>query len=113
MAEIVNDNIGLPGTVTSGADMDAKFDNARQASLTLNEKNVRSEGIDRRNLEGYSYPSGRVEPVVYMDKVDNNDRQFLLARHRHHIWYNSWSVQCHGFLCIVLPGLGNKHDHWI
>jgi hypothetical protein len=75
MAEIVNDNIGLPGTVTSGADMDAKFDNARQASLTLNEKNVRSEGIDRRNLEGYSYPSGRVEPVVYMDKVDNNDRQ--------------------------------------
>ena len=73
MSEIVNDNIGEAGTTTSGAAMDSKFSDARDASLTLDGKNVRSEGIDRRQLKAYSYPNGRLEPVVYMDQVSNND----------------------------------------
>tara|TARA_R110002020_G_scaffold19780_2_gene67933 strand:- start:389 stop:1309 length:921 start_codon:yes stop_codon:yes gene_type:complete len=73
MSEIVNTNIGEAGTPTSGSEMDSKFDDARTASLNLDDKNVRSEGIDRRQLETYSYPNGRLEPVVYMDRAINND----------------------------------------
>ena len=73
MSEIVNTNIGEAGTTTSGATMDSKFDDARTASLNLDAKNVRSEGIDRRQLEPHAYPGGRLEPIVYMDRAINND----------------------------------------
>ena len=73
MSEIVNDNIGKAGTVTSGLNADLKFEDVRVASLNLDEKNVRSEGIDRRQLAPHTYPNGRLQPIVYMDRVINND----------------------------------------
>ena len=41
MSEIVNDNIGKAGTVTTGLNADLKFEDVRVASLNLDEKNVR------------------------------------------------------------------------
>ena len=73
MSEIVNNNIGEAGTTTDGTAMDGKFDDARAASFALDKANVRSEGIDRRQLKEHAYPSGRLEPIVYMDRVANND----------------------------------------
>ena len=72
MSEIINNNIGEAGDVTSGAAVDAKFSDARTASLALDGTNVRSEGIDRRNLKTYAYPAGRLEPIVYMDREIND-----------------------------------------
>lgn len=72
MAKITTTNVEA-GDATSVAATNAGFTAVQTATATgaLNEENVRSEGIDRRQLAPHAYSTGRMEPLVYMDVADN------------------------------------------
>jgi len=71
MSEITSSNIGDAGDTTSASDMNTKFTDVEVSSLSINEENVRSEGIDRRTMALQSYPSGRLQPIVYVTQTAN------------------------------------------
>ena len=50
----VNSTNEVPGDVTNAVSVNTKFTNVNTASGAINEENVRSEGVDRRNLAGAS-----------------------------------------------------------
>tara|TARA_R110002051_G_scaffold186903_2_gene256586 strand:- start:7 stop:891 length:885 start_codon:yes stop_codon:yes gene_type:complete len=70
MSKIINDNF-IAGETVSLADTNAKFSDIETATATINEQNVRSEGVDRRTLKAHTYSTGRMEPLVYMDYFSN------------------------------------------
>jgi hypothetical protein len=74
MAKITTTNVEA-GDATSVAATNAGFTAVQTATATgaLNEENVRSEGIDRRQLALHSGTgsTGRMEPLVYMQMEDN------------------------------------------
>jgi len=70
MSKIINDNF-IAGETVSLADTNAKFSDIETATATINEQNVRSEGVDRRTLKAHAYSTGRMEPLVYMDYFSN------------------------------------------
>lgn len=59
------------GETTDRTDANNKFSAVATATGDINEENVRSEGIDKRQLTGHAYSSGRMKPLVYID-VENN-----------------------------------------
>ena len=71
MSEITDNNIGDAGDATAAADMNTKFTDVEVSSQSINEENVRSEGIDRRTLGAHGYPVGRQQPLVYIAQVAN------------------------------------------
>lgn len=70
MSKIINDNF-IAGETVSLTDTNAKFSDIETATATINEQNVRSEGVDRRTLSNHVYSTGRMEPLVYMDYFSN------------------------------------------
>ena len=70
MSKVINNNF-TPGAVISRTDANAKFTDIQTATGSINEENVRSEGVDRRTLATHAYSSGRMEPLVYMDYFSN------------------------------------------
>lgn len=59
------------GDTTDVAATNTKFTAVANATAAINEENVRSEGIDRRQLADHDYSAGRMEPVVYTDYTTN------------------------------------------
>jgi len=61
----------VPGDVTNAVSVNTKFANVATASGAINEENVRSEGVDRRNMAPYAVSIGRQEPIVIVEYDDN------------------------------------------
>lgn len=59
------------GETTNRTDANNKFSAVATATGSINEENVRSEGIDRRTLA--TVASGRTEPIVFIDYDDRNN----------------------------------------
>jgi hypothetical protein len=59
------------GDTTDRTDANNKFSAVATATGSINEENVRSEGIDRRTLT--SVASGRTEPIVFIDYDDRDN----------------------------------------
>ncbi len=59
------------GDTTDRTDANNKFSAVATATGSINEENVRSEGIDQRQLAPHIYSTGRMEPVVYADYTTN------------------------------------------
>tara|TARA_R100000329_G_scaffold52616_1_gene48337 strand:- start:479 stop:1375 length:897 start_codon:yes stop_codon:yes gene_type:complete len=59
------------GETTNRTDANNKFSAVATATGSINEENVRSEGIDTRQLTTHAYSIGRMEPVVYLSATDN------------------------------------------
>lgn len=59
------------GETTNRTDANNKFSAVATATGSINEDNVRSEGIDQRQLAPHVYPGGRLEPIVYADYTTN------------------------------------------
>ena len=70
MSKVINNNF-TPGELISRTDANAKFTDVQTATGSINEENVRSEGIDRRTLANHVYSTGRMEPLVYIDYFSN------------------------------------------
>lgn len=61
----------IAGEATDVAATNTKFAAVATATATINEENVRSEGIDKRQLAAHAYSTGRMEPLVYIDTANN------------------------------------------
>tara|TARA_R110000751_G_scaffold285409_1_gene389696 strand:+ start:2688 stop:3587 length:900 start_codon:yes stop_codon:yes gene_type:complete len=61
----------VAGEATDVAATNTKFAAVATATATINEENVRSEGIDKRQLAAHAYSTGRMEPLVYIDTANN------------------------------------------
>jgi hypothetical protein len=59
------------GETTDRTDANNKFSAVGTATGSINEENVRSEGIDKRQLVGHAYSTGRMEPLVYINSTNN------------------------------------------
>mgnify|MGYP001181259857 CR=1 FL=1 len=59
------------GETTDRTDANNKFSAVATATGSINEENVRSEGIDKRQLTTHAYSTGRMEPLVYLSATDN------------------------------------------
>ncbi len=59
------------GEITDRAATNTKFSAVATATGSINEDNVRSEGIDKRQLAAHAYSTGRMEPLVHLDITDN------------------------------------------
>lgn len=59
------------GETTNRTDANTKFTAVATATASINEENVRSEGVDKRQLAAHGYSGGRMEPVVYIDYETN------------------------------------------
>ena len=59
------------GETTDRTDANNKFSAVATATGSINEENVRSEGIDQRQLATHAYSTGRMEPLVHIDITDN------------------------------------------
>lgn len=59
------------GETTNRTDANNKFSAVATATGSINEENVRSEGIDTRQLATHAYSLGRMEPLVYLSATDN------------------------------------------
>jgi len=59
------------GETTNRTDANNKFSAVATATGSINEENVRSEGIDRRTLT--TVANGRTEPIVFIDYDDRNN----------------------------------------
>ena len=60
------------GDTTDRAATNTKFSTVQTATGSINEENVRSEGIDKRQFAPhYSDLTGRMEPLVYIDTTNN------------------------------------------
>ena len=70
MAKLTTTNFES-GEVTDRAATNTKFSAVQTATQTINEENVRSEGIDKRQLATHAYSSGRMEPIVHFDVANN------------------------------------------
>ena len=70
MAKLTTTNFEA-GETTDSAATNTKFSAVATATATINEDNVRSEGIDKRQLENYAHSTGRMEPMVYADYTTN------------------------------------------
>lgn len=70
MAKITTTNFEA-GEVTDRAATNTKFSAVQTATQTINEENVRSEGIDKRQLAAHAHSSGRMEPIVHFDVANN------------------------------------------
>ena len=59
------------GEITHRPDANNKFSAVATATASINEDNVGSEGIDKRQIAAHAYPGGRLEPIVYADYTTN------------------------------------------
>ena len=59
------------GETTDRTDANNKFSAVATATGSINEENVRSEGIDKRHLVTHGYSIGRMEPLVYLNSSNN------------------------------------------
>jgi len=59
------------GETTNRTDANNKFSAVATATGSINEENVRSEGIDKRQLAVRNSVIGRTEPLVYINATDN------------------------------------------
>tara|TARA_R110002051_G_scaffold324613_1_gene422693 strand:+ start:765 stop:1673 length:909 start_codon:yes stop_codon:yes gene_type:complete len=59
------------GDTADRAATNTKFSSVQTATATINEENVRSEGIDKRQLATHAYSTGRMEPLVHIDTANN------------------------------------------
>lgn len=59
------------GETTDLTDANNKFSAVGTATGSINEENVRSEGIDKRQLVTHAYSIGRMEPLVYISSTNN------------------------------------------
>ncbi len=50
MARIINENIGAPGVVTTAASANTKFTDVATATGSINQDNIRSQGVGRQNI---------------------------------------------------------------
>ena len=59
------------GETTDRAATNTKFSAVATATASINEDNVRSEGVDKRQLAAHAYSTGRMEPLVHIDVANN------------------------------------------
>ena len=70
MSNITNDNFGPAGSTATVAQVNNKFSDVATATASINEDNVRAEGVDRHTLQGSS-------SLIHSSYVANDGTSFV------------------------------------